>query len=76
MDMNLGNLWEMVLHKGDCLLQPIESQRVRDNLDTEQQQGSVLILFFFIFSCPDFPASYEKEIIFSPLYIVASFVID
>ena len=76
MNMNLGNLWEMVLHKGACLLQPIASQSIRDNLDTEQQQGSVLILFFFIFSCPDFPASYKKEIIFSPLYVFASFVID
>ena len=35
---------------------------------------NVLISFFY--SCPVFPASLIKEIVFSPLYIFASFVKD
>ena len=37
--------------------------------------GSVLISFFTC-SCPVFPAPLIEETVFSPLYILASFVID
>jgi len=38
MNVNLGNLWEMVRLREAGLLQPMGSQRVRHNWAIEQQQ--------------------------------------
>ena len=38
MDMSLGKLWEIVKDRHAGMLQPMELQRVRLDLATEQQQ--------------------------------------
>ena len=40
MDMNLSKLWEIVKERGASVLQSVESQIVRHDLATEQQQQS------------------------------------
>ena len=44
MDMNLSKLQEVVEDRKVGVLESIESQRVRHDLVTEQQQTSILIL--------------------------------
>ena len=43
MDMNVSRLWETVKDEGACVLQSMESQRVRHNLATAQQQHIPLL---------------------------------
>ena len=46
MDMNLGRLWEIVKTEKPVVLQSMGSQRVRQDLATEQQQQQILLLCF------------------------------
>ena len=38
MDMNLSKLWEIVEDRGPGLLQSMGSQRIRHDVETQQQQ--------------------------------------
>ena len=40
MDMNLGELWEIVTDKGDWCTAADGSQRIREELITEQQHAN------------------------------------
>ena len=51
MDMSLGGLWELMLDSRSGVLQFMGSQRVGQDLATEQQQTRRGHLMYLLFSC-------------------------